>query len=49
VVDKNCRVHSVDNLFVAGSSVFPTNSWANPTLTISALAVRLAGHVKSIL
>ncbi|MBT4116031.1 MAG: GMC family oxidoreductase [Rhodospirillaceae bacterium] len=49
VVDKNCRVHSVDNLFIAGSSVFPTNSWANPTLTISALAVRLAGHVKSIL
>jgi len=49
VVDKNCRVHSVDNLFIAGSSVFPTNSWANPTLTICALAARLAGHVKSIL
>lgn len=49
VVDKNCRVHSVDNLFVAGSSVFPTNSWANPTLTICALSARLAGHVKSIL
>ena len=49
VVDKNCRVHSVDNLFIAGSSVFPTNGWANPTLSICALAVRLAGHVKSIL
>jgi choline dehydrogenase-like flavoprotein len=49
VVDKNCRAHSVDNLFIAGSSVFPTNSWANPTLTICALAARLAGHVKSIL
>ncbi len=47
VVDKNCRVHSVDNLFIAGSSVFPTNSWANPTLTICSLAVRLAVHIKS--
>ncbi len=49
VVDKNCRVHTVDNLFIAGSSVFPTNSWASPTLTICVLAARLAGHVKSIL
>jgi choline dehydrogenase-like flavoprotein len=42
VVDADCRVHSVANLFVAGSSVFPTSSQANPTLTILALALRLA-------
>ena len=42
VVDSNCRVHGYDNLFVAGSSVFPTGGYANPTLTIVALAIRLA-------
>jgi choline dehydrogenase-like flavoprotein len=47
VVDANCRVHGLDNLFVAGSSVFPTGGYANPTLTIVALALRLADHVKS--
>ena len=46
VVDRNCRVHGCDNLFVAGSSVFPTSGYANPTLTIVALAVRLADFVK---
>jgi choline dehydrogenase-like flavoprotein len=46
VVDKNCRVHGTQNLFVAGSSVFPTSSHANPTLTIVTLALRLAAHVK---
>jgi len=45
VVDLNCRVHAVDNLYIAGSSVFPTNSWANPTLTISCMAIRLADHL----
>jgi len=45
VVDANCRVHSVDNLFVAGSAVFPTAGYANPTLTIVALAQRLAEHL----
>lgn len=45
VVDANCRVHGTDNLFVAGSSVFPTNSWANPTWMISCLAIRLADHI----
>lgn len=42
VVDRDCRVHGVKNLFVGGSSVFPTDSHANPTLMIVALAVRLA-------
>jgi hypothetical protein len=47
VVDKNCRVHGLDNLYVAGSSVFPTTGYANPTLTIVALAVRLARHLQA--
>lgn len=47
VVDADCRVHGLTNLFVAGSSVFPTGGYANPTLTIVALALRLADHLKS--
>ena len=46
VVDKNCRLHGTDNLYVAGSSVFPTCGYANPTLTIAALSVRLADYLK---
>jgi choline dehydrogenase-like flavoprotein len=46
VVDADCRVHGVDNLFVAGSSVFPTCGYANPTLTILKLALRLADHLR---
>lgn len=45
VVDRNCKVHSVANLHVAGSSVFPTSGHANPTLMIIALALRLADHL----
>ena len=45
VVDRDCRVHGYANLYVAGSSVFPTASWANPTLTIVALAHRLGDHL----
>lgn len=45
VVNADCRVHGVDNLYVAGSSVFPTGGYANPTLTIVALTVRLAEHL----
>lgn len=48
VVDANCRVHGIANLFVAGSSVFPTYSFDNPTMTIVALALRLSDHLKSI-
>jgi choline dehydrogenase-like flavoprotein len=47
VVDRHCRVHGVKNLYVAGSSVFATSGCANPTLTIVALALRLADHIKS--
>ena len=46
VVDGDCRVHGVSNLFVAGSSVFPTGGTAAPTLTIVALALRLADHIR---
>lgn len=47
VVDRDCRCHEVDNLYVAGSSVFPTGGAANPTLTLVALAERLAEHLRS--
>jgi choline dehydrogenase-like flavoprotein len=47
VVDENSRVFGTDNLFVAGSSVFPTAGYANPTQTIVALALRLSDHIKT--
>jgi choline dehydrogenase-like flavoprotein len=43
VVDADCRVHGYGNLHIAGSSVFSTAGWANPTFTIVALALRLGG------
>ena len=46
VVDPNLKVHGTGNLYVAGSSVFPTSGIANPTLTILALVMRLADHLK---
>jgi choline dehydrogenase-like flavoprotein len=46
VVDANCRVHGLGNLFIAVSSVFPTGGNDNPTLTLTALAIRLADHLK---
>lgn len=49
VVDRNSKVHGVDNLFVAGSSVFPTSGAANPTLTLVALTLRLSDHLKPLL
>ena len=45
VVDINCRVHELDNLFVAGSSVFPAAGNHSPTFTILALAARLTEHI----
>lgn len=48
IVDVNSRLHSVDNLYVAGSAIFPTAGYANPTLTIVALALRLADHLQRV-
>ena len=45
VVDRDCRVHSVANLYMAGSSTFTTGGCANPTLTVVTLAIRLAEHL----
>lgn len=47
VVDADCRVHGLANLYLAGSSVFPTAGHANPTPTIIALTLRLAEHLRS--
>ncbi len=46
VVDPDCRVHGTDNLYVASSATFPTSGYSNPTLTIVALSLRLADHLK---
>ena len=47
VVDANCQVHGIDNLFVAGSSCFSTAGASNPTLTVVALSLRVSDHVKA--
>ena len=47
VVNEHCQVHNVNNLYIAGSSVFPTSSWANPTLTILALCLKLGDHLEN--
>jgi choline dehydrogenase-like flavoprotein len=49
VVDADARVHGTANVYVAGSSVFPTGGYANPTLTIVALSIRLADHLRDVL
>jgi choline dehydrogenase-like flavoprotein len=49
VVDPNCQVHGVGHLYIAGSSVFPTAGYANPTLTIAAMSIRLADHLKQLI
>ena len=48
VVDADAKVHSVANLYVAGSAVFPTSGANPPTLTIVALALRLADHLTTV-
>lgn len=45
VVDRNLKAHDLDNLYICGASVFPTSGACNPTLTIEALAARLANHI----
>lgn len=47
VVDANCKIFGMNNLYVIGSAVFPTSGQANPTLTIVAMSLRLAEHLKS--
>lgn len=46
VVDRSCRVHGTENLYVASSAVFSASGYSNPTLSIVALALRLADHLK---
>jgi hypothetical protein len=48
VVDTDCRVFGIENLYVAGASVFPTGGHANPMMTIVALAIRLGEHLRQI-
>jgi choline dehydrogenase-like flavoprotein len=48
VVDADGRLHGVENLYVTGGSVFPTAGYSNPTLTIVALALRLADHLQQV-
>jgi len=47
VVNANQRAHAVDNLYITGSSVFPTAGYANPTMTVLALALRLGEHLRA--
>ncbi len=47
VVDANSKVHGIDNLYIAGSSVFPTGGATAPTLTIVALSLRMYDHLKT--
>ncbi|MGB5290125.1 MAG: FAD-dependent oxidoreductase [Lysobacterales bacterium] len=49
VVDANCTVHGYHNLHIAGSSVFTTGGWANPTLSLLALTHRLGVHLNGLL
>ena len=49
VVDKNCKVFGMSNLYISGSSVFPTSSIVNPTYTIIALSLRLGDYLKQSL
>jgi choline dehydrogenase-like flavoprotein len=48
VVDADCRVHGVDNLYIASAATFATSSQANPTLTVVALALRLADRLRTM-
>jgi choline dehydrogenase-like flavoprotein len=47
VVDRNCLVHGMHNFYVAGSSIFPSGSSIYPTITLTALALRLSQHIAS--
>jgi choline dehydrogenase-like flavoprotein len=49
VVDANSRIHGIANLYVAGSSIFPTYSASNPTMNSIALTLRLADHLRKVM
>lgn len=49
VVAADLRVHGLGNLYIAGSSTFPTGGYANPTLTIVALSIRLADQLRAVM
>ena len=46
VVDANCKIHGISNLFVAGAACYPTSGAPNPTLTLVALSLRLSDFIK---
>jgi len=47
VVDADCRVHVMENLYLAGSSVFPVSASTSPTVAIVQLSLRLAEHLSN--
>ena len=47
VVDANCQVHGINNLYVAGAGCYPTSGAPNPTLTLVALSLRLSDYVRN--
>jgi choline dehydrogenase-like flavoprotein len=47
-VNADCRAHEINNLYIASTSVFPTVGYANPTLTLVGLALRLADHLAAV-
>jgi choline dehydrogenase-like flavoprotein len=49
VVDADCKIHGIQNLFITGASCFPTGADVNPTFTVVALSIRLADHIKDVL
>jgi len=47
VVDPNCQVHGISNLFIAGAACYVTSGAPNPTLTLIALSLRLSNYLKN--
>ena len=47
VVDANCQIHGIENLYVAGSACYATSGAPNPTLTLVALSLRLSDYVRN--
>ena len=49
VVDRDCRAHGIENLFIADASFMPTSAATNPSLTVAANALRVAGKIRQLL